>query len=67
MTKSTPHQAVLQGSPLLAKIRMTFIMLTILILVLLSLLLRLVFVFFPQAYLPPIQRQICHLPPFHDC
>ena len=48
MTKSTPHQAVLQGSPLLAKIRMTFIMLTILILVLLSLLLRLVFTFLPK-------------------
>ena len=48
MTESTPHQAVLQGSPLLAKIRMTFIMLTIFILVLLSLLLRLVFIFFPK-------------------
>ena len=48
MTESTPHQAVLQGAPLLANIRMTFIMLTILILVLLSLLLRLVFIFFPK-------------------
>ena len=61
MTESTPHQAVLQGSPLLAKIRMTFIMLTILILVLLSLLLRLVFIF-SQASLPPIQRRFVIYP-----
>lgn len=42
-----PHQAVLQGSPMLAKIRMIFIMLAILMMALLSLLLRLVFMFFP--------------------
>ena len=48
MTESTPHQDVLQGSRILAKIRMTFIMLTIFILVLLSLLLRLVFTFLPK-------------------
>ena len=48
MTESTPHQDVLQGSRILAKVRMTFIMLTIFILVLLSLLLRLVFTFLPK-------------------
>ena len=48
MTEPNPHEAVLQGSRTLAKIRMTFIMLTVLILVLLSLLLRLVFTFLPK-------------------
>jgi len=47
MTASNSQEAVIQGSRILARIRMTFIMLTILILVLLSLLLRLVFTFLP--------------------
>ena len=48
VNSSKSHEAVLQSSRVLAKIRMTFIMLTILILVLLSLLLRLVFTFLPK-------------------
>ena len=48
MTESTPNQSILKGSKFLAKVRMTFIMLTLFVLVLLSLLLRLVFIFLPK-------------------
>ena len=48
MTESIPNQSILKGSKFLAKVRMTFIMLTLLVLVLLSLLLRLVFIFLPK-------------------
>lgn len=48
MTESKSNQSILKGSKVLAKVRMTFIILTLLVLVLLSLLLRLVFIFLPK-------------------
>ena len=48
MTESMPHPDMLTGSKVLAKIRMTFILLAVFILVLLSILLRLVFTLLPK-------------------